>query len=90
MQVLETARFRKTVKKLHNNQKDDLDEAIRTILADPEVGEKKAGDLADIQIYKFKMAGQLTLLAYQYEYEHITLTLLAFGSHENFYRNLKR
>jgi mRNA-degrading endonuclease YafQ of YafQ-DinJ toxin-antitoxin module len=31
----------------------------------------------------------LTLLAYTYEEEVVTLTLLALGSHENFYRNLK-
>ncbi len=90
MRVLETSRFRKTVKKLNKNQKQDLDEAVKVLMSHPEVGEKKMGDLAGIQVYKFKMAGQLTLLAYQYDDEVITLTLLAFGSHENFYRDLKR
>jgi len=51
---------------------------------------KKIGDLAGVQVYKFKMVGQLMLLAYTFEHDTITLTLLALGSHENFYRDLKR
>ena len=90
MRVLTTARFKRTVKRLHNNQKRDLDKAIRIIMADPTVGEKKLGDLLGVQVLKFKMADQLTLLAYQYDNNIITLTLLALGAHENFYRDLKR
>lgn len=37
-----------------------------------------------MQVYKFKMVNQLTLLAYQYEDEQLILTLLMLGSHENF------
>lgn len=32
----------------------------------------------------------MTLLAYTYNDGTITLTLFAFGAHENFYRDLKR
>jgi len=39
--------------------------------------------------YKFKMNKQLTLLAYQYDIQTPSITLLALGSHENFYRDLK-
>lgn len=90
MNILQTPSFRKAVKKLHKNQKKDLDEAVRAIMNDPEIGEGKVGDLAGISVYKFKMAKQLMLLAYQYEGEIITLTLLALGYHENFYRDLKK
>ena len=48
----------------------------------------KKGDLAGVFVYKFKCIGQLTLLAY--EYDTATRKLLLLGSHENFYRNLKR
>ncbi|MBU0801066.1 MAG: type II toxin-antitoxin system RelE/ParE family toxin, partial [Alphaproteobacteria bacterium] len=54
------------------------------------IGEAKVGDLAGVSVYKFKMTGQLTLLAYSYAGETITLTLLAVGPHENFYRDLKK
>jgi len=36
------------------------------------------------------MVNQLNLLAYSYEDEVLTLSLLALGSHENFYRDLKQ
>jgi hypothetical protein len=48
----------------------------------------KVGDLQGIQVYKFKLQRQPVLLAY--EVAGSTLYLYAFGSHENFYRDLKR
>ena len=76
MKILQTSSFRKAAKKLHPNQKKDLDDAVQNIIADPEIGDVKVGDLAGISVYKFKMVKQQTLLAYQYEDETITLTLL--------------
>lgn len=90
MQILQTPTFRKAVKKLHANQKDDLDNAIRELIKDPFLGEQKKGDLAFLRVYKFKMAKQLTLLGYQYDDGAILLTLMALGSHENFYRDVKK
>lgn len=89
MQILQTRSFQRNVKKLHANQKQALDEAVRAIIQNPALGEMKTGDLAGIQVFKFKMVTQLTLLAYIYDSNVITLTLLALGSHENFYRDLK-
>ena len=90
MNIVQTLSFRKAVKKLHKNQKHDLDKAIHTIIKDPNIGDDKIGDLTGVSVYKFKMVNQLTLLAYSYDDHTITLTLLALGSHENFYRDLKR
>ena len=90
MNVRQTNIFRRTVKRLHTNQKKDLDEAIRAIIANPKSGEPKVGHLKDISVYKFKMVNQLTLLAYHYDQKIITLTLLALGCHENFYRDLRQ
>lgn len=90
MRVIQAASFRKSIKKLHRNQKRDLDNAVREIMADPAIGEMKIGDLAGVLVYKFRMAGQPILLAYGYEDDALTLTLLALGAHENFYRDLKR
>ena len=90
MNVVQTNSFKKTTKKLHKNQKKDLDDAIMIIVKNPNIGEEKVGDLSGISVYKFKMVNQLTLLAYKYEDHTITLTLLALGTHENFYRDLKK
>jgi hypothetical protein len=50
----------------------------------------KKGDLNGIRVYKFRMVNQLALLAYEYDDANDRLTLLAYGSHENFYRDLKK
>ena len=90
MQVIQTSRFKKTVRKLNAKQKSELDQAVKTIIDNPYTGEQKKGDLDFLWVYKFRMSNQLTLLAYSYEKEIITLTLLDLGSHENFYRDIKR
>jgi mRNA-degrading endonuclease RelE of RelBE toxin-antitoxin system len=88
-EIVQTPTFKKAVKKLHSNQKQDLDKAVKTIMADPMLGERKKGDLSFLRVYKFKMTKQLTLLGYSYEDGSIILELIALGSHENFYRDIK-
>ena len=90
MKVIQTRTFSKALKKLHANQKKALDAAVKVVMADPSIGERKTGDFTGVFVYKFKMAKHMTLLAYSYEHKIVTLTLLALGSHENFYRDLKR
>ncbi len=89
MNILQTRTFKNSVKRLHNNQKKVLDNAIKEIINNPLIGEQKKGDLANLRVYKFHMVGQLTLLAYSFNDNTVTLTLISFGSHENFYRDLK-
>ncbi|ABA87788.1 toxin, RelE family [Syntrophotalea carbinolica DSM 2380] len=88
-QILQTPTFKKAVKKLHQNQKKDLDKAVKELVDDPLLGEQKKGDLSFLRVYKFKMNKQLTLLGYSYEDGTVTLELMALGSHENFYRDVK-
>ncbi len=89
MNILQTRSFDRVYKKLHDNQRHDVDAAIRTVIANPDIGDAKIGDLSGVFVHKFKMVGQLTLLAYQIEGHKVTLVLLALGPHENFYKNLK-
>jgi mRNA interferase RelE/StbE len=88
VQVLQSAAFSRAYKKLHKNQKVDVDDAVDAITKTPELGESKRGDLAGVCVYKFKSHSQLMLLAYEFDPE--TRMLLLLGSHENFYRDLKR
>jgi mRNA-degrading endonuclease YafQ of YafQ-DinJ toxin-antitoxin module len=90
MIIKQTHDFARTAKKLTTQQKLELDKAVKVVSANPEIGEMKQGDLAGVQVYKFKMTKQLVLLAYRHEAEIVTLYLLKIGSHENFYRDLKR
>ena len=87
IRVLQSASFKRAYKRLHANQKADVDNAVASIVRDPTLGEAKNGDLAGVFVYKFACVGQLTLLAY--EYDPGTRMLLLLGSHENFYRELK-
>jgi mRNA-degrading endonuclease YafQ of YafQ-DinJ toxin-antitoxin module len=89
MELVQTRHFKQAVKKLTSKQKEELDKAIITIIDNPLIGQQKKGDLDFLWVYKFHMNNQLTLLAYSYEEQIITLTLLALGSHENFYRDIK-
>jgi len=57
---------------------------------EPALGEQKKGDLSFLRVYKFKMNKQLTLLGYSFDDGALILELLALGSHENFYRDIKR
>jgi len=87
IQIQQSAMFKRAYKRLHPNQKADVDDAVADIVRDPTLGEPKKGDLAGVFVYKFKCNGQLMLLAY--EYDPGTRLLLLLGSHENFYRDLK-
>ncbi len=78
--------FGRVVKKLKINEKKVLDEEVRSIMDNPEIGVLKKGNLAGIRIHKFKINRQEQLLAYKESEEEILLIML--GSHENYYREL--
>ena len=91
MNIQQTPLFERTVKKLTKQQKKDVDNVVITVWNNPDIGEAKVGDLAGVFVYKFKMDKQLVVLAYSVSDDEImTLYLLKLGSHENFYRDLKR
>lgn len=86
----QTRRFARAYKKLHDNVVADVDHATEVVAADPTVGERKKGDLADLFVYKFRSQNQLYLLGYTVDDEVRLVYLEAVGPHENFYRDLKR
>ena len=85
--IIQSPLFESQKKKLHKNQIIDLDAAVRAIVQNPELGSEKAGDLKGVQVYKFNSDNSLVLLAY--EISENTLFLYSFGSHQNFYKELK-
>ena len=89
-QVVQSRRFARQYKKLHDNVVADVDQAISDIAANPDAGERKKGDLAALRVVKFRSQGQLYLLGYSLEDQLRLIYLEAVGPHENFYRDLKR
>ncbi len=80
--------FKKAYKKLHEQDKLDVNAAIREIVQNPKLGQEKKGDLVGVHVYKFKIHRQEMLLAYEWNPQE--RLLLALGVHENFYRDLKK
>ena len=87
-EIIQSSVFAKQKKKLHKQQIKNLDRAVKCIFSTPTIGDMKVEDLQGIQVYKFKSNNQQILLAY--EVIDFTLYLYTFGSHENFYRDLKK
>lgn len=88
MHLFVTPTFSRAARKLHRGQKAELDAAVRAIAEDPALGDAKVGDLAGVRVFKFRLSKRLCLLAYT-QIDEDTIKLLALGSHENFYRDLK-
>lgn len=87
IKILITPRFQKTIKKLSKNIKNILDDEVKKIIDDPNIGQGKKGKLSGIFIHKFKVKTQHYLLAYEFDKD--SRILHAFGSHENFYRDIE-
>jgi mRNA interferase RelE/StbE len=89
-EILQARRFARQYKKLNDNVAADVDAAVVRITEQPTLGELKKGDLARLRVHKFRSQNQLYLLGYTVDDEVRLIYLEAIGSHENFYRNLKR
>ena len=87
--IKQSPQFANLKKKLYKNQLNCLDKAIKEIALNIEIGELKTGDLKDIRVYKFEMIKERWLIAYKIDGNELILLIL-FGSHENFYNDLKR
>ena len=87
-QVFQSPLFERKKKRLTKSENTVLDDDARRICETPEIGEAKKGDLTGIFVQKFKVRDKLFLLAYEFDANEVLL--LALGTHENFYRDLKR
>jgi mRNA-degrading endonuclease RelE of RelBE toxin-antitoxin system len=59
MRIYQSSSFAKKVKKLKRKQKQHLDNAVKNIISDPQIGVEKRGDLKEVFVYKFKIQGVL-------------------------------
>ncbi|MBI9037233.1 MAG: type II toxin-antitoxin system RelE/ParE family toxin [Bacteroidales bacterium] len=87
MKVIQSRSFQKKVKKFTKAHKAILDEVVREIIKNPDIGEQKKGDLKDVLVHKFKLGNSQYLLAYRYSKN--LLELIMIGFHQNYHRDLK-
>jgi mRNA-degrading endonuclease YafQ of YafQ-DinJ toxin-antitoxin module len=90
MRVLSTPRFDRDIKRLTKLQKEALNNSIRILIKTPLMGEFKKGDLQGVRVHKVRSQSQQLFLAYVANTIEKVIILLAYGTHENFYRDLKR
>ncbi len=86
--------FVQFVKKQSKAFRAIIEDEVALICENPDIGEAKVGDLAGIQVYKFKFNRQEYLIAYRQSANETMLILMIdfykIGSHENFYSELKK
>ena len=75
---------------MHDNIAVDVDSAVDEVRLNPEIGERKKGDLDGLRVFKFRGGGQLYLLGYTLDEGVCLIYLESAGLHENLYRDLKR
>ncbi len=83
-QVLQTRRFSRAYKKLHDDVAKDVNDAVVKISNQPIIGEKKKGDLSRLFVYKFRSQNQQCLLGYTINDIIELVTLEAIGSYKKF------
>ncbi len=80
--------FMKFVKKQSRPFQLAIEDEVEIILRSPYIGESKKGDLSGFKVHQFNFKGQQFWIAYLSQKNDIIFYLV--GSHENFYRKLKR
>ena len=87
--------FAQYVKKARKPLQLAIADAVEMVCETPEVGELKVGDLAGVQVYKFRFNRQEYLVAYRtptmdLPLEFLIIDFYQVGTHENFYDELKQ
>ena len=88
--IRQTRRFIRIYKSLQDNVAIGVDMAVVEIARNPDIGEKKKGDLASLWVYKFRCLGQLYLPGYTRDDSVRLVYLEALGPRENLYRDVER
>jgi hypothetical protein len=88
MDVYFKSPFRKFVKKQPRPFQLVIEDEVDKIVGNPGLGDSKKGDLIDFRVHKFPYRNQMFLISYRLR--ETELAFFTVGTHENFYRELKR
>ena len=87
MKIRQSRTFEKSVRRLRKQEKISLDNQIKKIQNNPNIGKRKKGDLCNVYIHKFKVKTTQYLLSYRFIENNVELIMM--GPHENYYKDLK-
>lgn len=87
MKIVASNAFIRFKKKAPKNLQLEIDEQVKRLLENPEIGETKKGDLRGIRVHKFNFKSHLYLISYEVIGQ--TTNLYVIGPHERFYQRLK-
>ncbi|NIF21679.1 type II toxin-antitoxin system RelE/ParE family toxin [Candidatus Pantoea multigeneris] len=90
IEVFQSSRFEKAFNRLNKMEQDSVDDEIDRIIENPEIGERKKGDLSYLWVHKFYLGKQQYLLGYSWLGQKLEIYLLSMGTHENYYDEQKR
>ncbi|GFP33184.1 hypothetical protein HKBW3S42_01506 [Candidatus Hakubella thermalkaliphila] len=88
MDILYKPPFKRFVKKQSRAFQLAIEDEVEGVRNTPDMGEAKKGDLSGLRVHKFKFQRQEYLIAYKEESNIIIFYMI--GTHENFYRELKK
>ncbi len=87
MRIIQSRTFEKRVRRFRKQKKKVLDQQVRKIVENPDIGQEKRGELHGVFVHKFKLHATQYLLSYRMT-DADTLELIMIGPHENYYRDL--
>lgn len=90
VEIYQTRRFEKAFNRLTEQDQDGVDQEFDRIIANPEIGERKKGDLSYLWVHKFYLSKQQYLLGYSWVDQRLEIYLLSLGTHENYYDDQKQ
>ncbi len=88
MKTLFAPAFRRFVKKQSIPLQLAIQDEVDSASNNPGIGEEKKGDLTGLRVHKFRFHQQEYLIAYETAKGNLIFVMI--GTHENFYRDLKR
>ena len=87
MRIIQSRSFAQKVGRFRKQEKKALDQQVRKIAENPNIGQEKRGDLRGVFVHKFKIQATQYLLAYRFS-DPDSLELIMIRPHENYYRDL--
>ncbi|MEA3545239.1 MAG: type II toxin-antitoxin system RelE/ParE family toxin, partial [Thermodesulfobacteriota bacterium] len=72
-ELYQSPRFKRTLKKFNSNEKAVIKEVLEEIMASPEKGDEKKGDLSRVHTRSFRLHGSPYRLSYRFDEKRIEL-----------------